>query len=171
MRATILCPGPSLARAPRQDIYSADITIGVNRAATAFEVDWWAFFDACIYLNNRPIGAPNIYTSAISQRAIGDLKAPELMIGDTLMEFFPIRLGWTMYTATASLILAAHLGAKRIDVYGADWTADAEDFDGVYPDGAARSAFRFARESEVWLATTTHLESLGITTKRITLNG
>lgn len=58
--------------------------------------------------------------------------------------------------AGMSAITALHvcklLGATEIDVYGADWQADAPDYDGKTLIGTVRSHDRFRREEKAWNA-------------------
>ncbi len=175
MTAVLLCPGPSLAKVLQRTAYGSDLLIGVNRAATGFELDWWCFGDASTYENNWYIGNPNVCTSAVAVQRLRDEEAskpfnpPELLTFCELAERIPNDIGWVVFSATSALVLAAYLGAKQIEVYGADWTVDGADFDGRMPDGAIRGAERWTSEANVWRDTVTKLETLGVTTTKVTV--
>ena len=63
-------------------------------------------------------------------------------------------------------VLAHYLGAKRVDVYGADWT-DEPDFDGVSVTGNRRDAERWRQERDIWHKLTAHLAERGTVVERI----
>lgn len=75
---------------------------------------------------------------------------------------------WRSFSATAALIVAAHLGAKVIDVYGADWT-NQPDFDGKSINLAPheRAPERWKEERQIWDAVGGYLTSQGISVNRI----
>lgn len=168
MHVTVLCPGPSLVRS----FTGFDgLTIGVNRAAIAYGCDWWAALDSPLILDPActPAGSPSLFTSRetaarlarnLRHWAYGATVAEDVFPGESLPG------NWTLFTAPAALILAAHLGATRIDVYGADWT-DAADFDGVRPT-SDRSPVRWAREIPIWAAV---VEWLGVRGTRVETHG
>lgn len=175
MNAALLCPGPSLAQAAVRDIYLSDVLLGVNRSVTTFECDWWVFLDWQILIGNemypptKPIGRPRIFTTQTAhehaERHGGADRMRYPLIVEDIWKSYP-QNGWTIYSATAALILAAHVGAKSIDVYGADWKPDAPDFDGLQTSHN-RGEGRWESERAIWDTTCAHLETLGISVRRI----
>src|SRR6185312_11619556 len=65
MTARLLCPGPSLASYTWGDFPPADLTVGVNRAATFFPCDVWACGDPPLIQQQQEhvIGTPDLLTS------------------------------------------------------------------------------------------------------------
>lgn len=72
-------------------------------------------------------------------------------------------LKWGLFSATAGLYLARQLGARTVNVYGADWT-DEPDFDGVAMEGNRRNQERWGEERRIWHDL---IEHLGLTVHRI----
>lgn len=163
MTAALFCPGPSLATldAPPK----ADLTIGVNRAACGFPCHWWAALDLPLIerIHSDVIGAPRLFTCRATLASLErrGLTFPAAIVAEDLRG--PER--WSLYTAPAALVLAAHLGARLIDVYGADWATDAPDFDGAAA-GENRSAARFQREREIWDRIVASLANAGVAVTR-----
>jgi hypothetical protein len=149
LNIAVLCPGPGLAgfleRAPRHDQY-----IAVNRAAEAFAADWWCFGDAVAFDKFTPISQPSIFTCRGAWDRIENREAlakhETWRLWDEIGTTCPPRTGWTRYSLPAALVLAEHLGAARITVYGADWNGDA-DWDGLAADN---------RNDERWTAERRH---------------
>lgn len=144
MYAAVLCPGPSLARTwPGDRPY--DLRIGVNRAAVAFQCDYAAVLDSPLLraIGRAFRGDPRLLTRGAHRPKYSTRPGPDV---ESLP--CPVRQ-WDLFTATAALVLAAQLGAELIDVYGADWTPNAPDFDGVNV-AERRTAERFEKEREVW---------------------
>jgi hypothetical protein len=74
--------------------------------------------------------------------------------------------GYDHWTVTASIALAAHLGADRVDVYGADWTNE-PDFDGYRPTEMYRTLERWARERAAWSRLEQWLTARDVTVRRV----
>jgi hypothetical protein len=153
MHAIILCPGPSLAT---YAAHSADLVIGVNRAALAHECNVWATLDYPMIRDNadKLLGRPNLLTRRqtlidIARRPARLQRFAEVRMVDDLDDFCPPTLGYGRFSSAAALIYAAERGATQIDVYGADWAGTA-DFDGVNA-GENRGAARWQAEAELWL--------------------
>lgn len=74
---------------------------------------------------------------------------------------------WRSFSATAALIVAAHLGGKTIDVYGADWT-DEPDFDGksINLNPHERNEARWKTERQIWVAVVNYLATEGVEVNR-----
>jgi hypothetical protein len=163
--AVILCPGPSLADVP-QDL-TADIVIGVNRACEFRECTWRVALDPNRF-NDLPLGNPRLFTLATTVlwlKAEGKPIPADVLTIDDIWRDYP-QCGWNIYSATSALILAAHVGATSIDVYGADWKPDAPDFDNVQTS-TNRTVARFESERQIWEATVEYLASRGVTVRRI----
>lgn len=140
MNAVLLCPGPSLA-----NLYSVpkcDLSIAVNRACLRFDADWGAILD-CTLLKEIAIRPPKLLTRR--EHWPRYTQSPGLAVEDTGC---PIAR-YDLFTAPAALALAGYLGATTIDVYGADWTDEA-DFDGVRASETRRDAERWAMEIPIW---------------------
>lgn len=176
MTTAILCPGPSLKNYAASDFCGR--VVGVNRAALGFACDWWVCLDLPLLCETAAHvkGCPNLFTARDSYAALSresSLWAGRfpLLAEDLFVFLHPSesKICWTHYTATAALILAAHLGATSIKVYGADWT-DAPDFDGIRVEGANRTAERWAREQEIWGKVTGWLVTRGIVVDRVNGN-
>jgi hypothetical protein len=167
--AVIVCPGPSAVELT--DLPKADFTLGVNRAVVAHTFDFWCFNDGEIFLKTRPLGTPRVFTTKLGQQHVkihggGDrLARHDVTLVEDIWGKFPEN-GWTIYTATGALALAAHLGAQEVDVYGADWKPGAPDFDGVQTS-TNRGQDRWDTEGQIWESMTKHLLGLGITVRRI----
>lgn len=159
MRVALLCCGPSLGRTwpPARNRY--DAVIAVNRAAL-LGCDYWACLDSPML------------------RRFDDLvpAKPRLLTRAEYRPRFSSRAGWTVeqlaercpvpkfadYSATAGLVLAGHIGATAVDVFGADWTPEPPA-----PFAENRSAERFAREREIWDAVVKWLGERGVTVERV----
>lgn len=161
MQICILCPGPSLADLTTPP--TADLTIGVNRAVLKFACDWWAALDYQTFTRDTPLGNPRLFTRA-------EYRHKTARTGIDAEDLFGLlpreKVNWPLYTSTASLLLAAYLGAKQIDVYGADWTLNSGDFDGVTPGDSRRNEHRWAVEMVIWSRLTNWLDEHGTTVKR-----
>ena len=150
MDVGILCPGPSLSGFLKTPV-GHDLIIGVNRAATAYRCDWWVFGDPEAYREFTPIGSPRIGTLARSFEAIGPIEATVI---DRLAIECPGEIRWQQFSLTAAMVLAQHLGAARIVVYGADWRGTL-DWDGTaapvrHKDRWASEAHRY-EQVKTWL--------------------
>jgi hypothetical protein len=162
MKALLLCPGPSLAGF---DDSTPGYRVGVNRAAVGYRCDTWAALDYPTIRDQQAtvIGSPLLFTRRQTWLDVrGQLRLREIRLVEDLA--CPVK-GWDLLTATTSLVLLADMGAKTIDVYGADWAPDALDFDGK-GGGENRSAERFARERETWTALCEWLAGRGVTVTR-----
>lgn len=119
----ILCSGPSL----RDFIASPephDVFVGVNRAVEAHACDWWAFNDSATLGYFEPIGLPRIFTSKACELRIEDKERYGRFdhtyfheIGTTCRS----DPGWDRFSMTCAMVLAEHLGASQITIYGCDW--------------------------------------------------
>lgn len=166
MTAIVLSPGPSLSRVTRHDL-TGDVTIGVNRAVHALPCDWWAFGDDRMY-RTYPAGYPlKISTNDESKR--------RLNLTDCLTwESIPLDVPqWRLFSFTAAIVTAWHLGASTIRIYGCDW-AGVSDYDGhqyQFKDESAavtRQPDRWERERNIYDAVVAELVKRDVKVERIT---
>ena len=157
MRATLLCPGPSLGKTFPPGRNGYELIVGVNRAAQYTPCDWWAALDGDFvrsqHRNN--LGTPKLLSREYvlfaedSHEWLIDLENSltlEVVASDTPA----VRIGRVgQFTAPAALLLCGYLGATSIDVYGAD-LAGTTDFDGHAPPDAWRTDERWRREQTIW---------------------
>ena len=151
MNATLLCPGPSLAK------YSPDKrsgwVVGVNRAAILHECDVWAATDLPLIKHTMPLGTPTLLTIDATRDSLHRRGKPWpwLVITHTGIAGETVtnkQHPWTRYTATAALQYLKWIGATRVDVYGADWSGTL-DWDGASA-GERRTDERWAEERAIW---------------------
>jgi hypothetical protein len=165
MNAALLCPGPSLART--FDDAFAGLRVGVNRAATAYRCDWFAALDYPTIrdYHAQVLGEPKLLTRSQTWVDVHrQCRFDSATIAEDLVSPVPSR---ELLTATAALVLLGSLGVQAVNVYGADWTPDAPDFDGK-ATGENRSAERFVREAVQWGQIVEWMNGRGISVKRIT---
>lgn len=157
----VLCPGPSLAKCPPLD---AEVTIGVNRAAAFCSCDVWAALDSPLIHSrgHEIIGRPTLFTRRQSFDSLarhgdgwGDASRAVCYAEDLSC---PVAR-WDLYTMTAALVLAKHMGAATVNVYGCDWT-DAPDWDGTAA-GENRAETRWELERSIYAAVVDWLDGCG----------
>jgi hypothetical protein len=157
LKAVILNPGPSLAKL--ESVPPCDLSIAVNRAAIAFPVQVWAAMDyPTIKRHNASvIGSPSLFTR---KQTWDDTKNkwPRNLFKLAEDIAFPVQT-WALVTMTCSIMLAAHLGATTIQLFGCDQTGTA-DFDGAEA-GEDRTETRWQRERSVLEEMTVWLGSRG----------
>jgi len=140
MTATVLCPGESI----KAYVPNGGLVIGVNRAVIAHRCEWWAASDYPL-IRDYDAGYPiKLFTNKDTKIARPE-RFTEVLFKESLPDFSP---EWATYTATSALVLAAHLGAKRIDVYGVDWEG-VVDWDGHQYSWTGNEAWR-TRGGENW---------------------
>lgn len=174
MRIAILCPGPSLLRWSEFD---EEILIGVNRAPAILEpagirCHWWVFSDWKLLVPEPGIQKQPSYRTRVlmgdsvephaQQRSLF-LPASYTLYRD-LYDICPYK-PWTIYTVTASMMLAKWLGAAEINCYGCDHTNE-PDADGVNLDGNKRDADRWKEEGVIRSKVIEWLVSEGVTVNR-----
>lgn len=148
MKAIVLCPGPSLSQYTPQP---AAVTIGVNRAVLFQKCDWLASSDYP-FLRDYEFGYPvKLFTNQDTKLHRAQTRFTEVLHKEALFHKYPpAETSWTLLTATSALILAAHLGATQIDVYGADWKGT-QDWDG-HEYGANQKDYKdFIGNPAVWV--------------------
>ena len=164
MTVTLLCPGPSLSRFPG----TKNLTIAVNRAClnkqvgpsyattlgkvSGFRCDWWACSDYPMIRDYEALCRPALFTNGNTRTDITGKFSylfSEILAKEELYEDFnQHKIPWTLYTATSALVLAAHLGATEIEVWGADFTGVA-DWDGHEYQWQGNEAWR-TRGGDKW---------------------
>lgn len=164
----ILCPGPSLASflaAPTQH----ELFIGVNRAASAWPCQWWAFNDAEVFGWFRPTGRPKIFTSNESFKRIEDKRRADHFrwtFYPAINTTCPSDPGWTNFSMTVAMVLAEYLGARAITIYGCDWEG-ADDWDGPADYRHYRQEYRWKNEIHKVGHVIRWLESRGVSVERV----
>lgn len=171
MNAALLCPGPSLARVTADDLIGHPIIAGVNRAIHAFRCNWWIACDWHAVADHRPSYTPRLFTCDASlatlrrQGAWVDEYQP--LTFESLHEHCPASLSWGTFSAPAGLVLLWHLGATRIDVFGADWAVNAPDWDAFNDPHNRRDANRWEHEGAIWGRVVEWLNERGVSVERI----
>jgi hypothetical protein len=181
MKVAILCPGPSI-RFFRGGAYSQ--LIGVNRAVLLYRCDWWAVSDRQIIFQAFDDGIdyqPKIFTRSDNKKHMAasgrpvvreyfnqchkkwyedpDLKPRFQNVGEH-------KCNWPLFTATAAIVLAKRLGAKQIDIYGADMRGT-RDFDGFEGEGYNRTEDRWDTERTILNRLTAWMADHGTTIRRV----
>jgi hypothetical protein len=136
------------------------VSIAVNRAAVRFACDWWVALDFQTLLRELPVGNPQLLTRQAYRPKYADRSGIDI---ESLCA--PDSNLFGQFSATAALVLSHHLGAGSIDVYGADWTAEA-DFDGCTPAGSCRDESRWLNERRIWDAICKWLHVRNVSVKR-----
>ena len=161
MDVAILCPGPSFTEFLRDPV-DHDLYLGVNRAAEAFACDWWVFNDVEAFTLWSPKRTPRIFTSHESWSRIIQT-APRQRVDEFLWLCHPqinttcrVDTNWSQFTMCSAMVLAEHLGATVVNIYGCDWDGTL-DFTGS--PGTVRHSDRWRNEQHVhghvahWLCT------------------
>lgn len=168
-RAAVLCPGPSLAswlpRLRGGGEGEFDLVVAVNRTAKEWPADYWAILDAESFTDVTPVGTPELVIPEKQYKRLTRL-VPD--VGERfnvhLREALacpPRSTFWHQWSATLAVVMAWNVGARRIEVFGADLAGTA-DFDGVTLERHDRDARRWRRERGAWLLTSTWLRSDGV---------
>lgn len=180
MIAAVLTPGPSLSRISSVDLSAYDVTWAVNTAIKLVRADWLAAGDPEAV--KRSIGPfrprLGLLTMGTTAKEIENCPTWSGIRIATWSDVPTIDeherrgrpLSWSIQTA---LCHAAHLGARRIDLYGCDlyrpdfdpWqTVDAAGY-----QGEDRNRQRWERERRDIELTTSILAEAGATVQRIDL--
>jgi hypothetical protein len=170
MKAAVLCPGPSAYTFPGRDGY--DMVIGVNRAAGLAPCDYWVMLDGVqVWKISAPVGRPKIICGHPSHldlwRNIPEAREHGWFDIQECIQTLPeAPITWAVFSATAAIVTAIHLGAKSVDIWGADMKG-IEDFDGLNMPGMyARSEMRWQKEARILHELTEHFAAKGITIQR-----
>lgn len=147
MRAAILAPGPSFAGFLKQPS-SPDVCIGVNRAASAYPCDYWVAADRVAVDAFPAIGTPILFVPRVLPKKMTDEKrriVSVFMYWEDLSPSSPIPLLGNVFSLIAAVVLAVHLKAKSLDLYGCDWEGTL-DWDGSESIDENRCPDRWAKE-------------------------
>lgn len=175
----IISNGPGADKFPGSAGFNA--VIGVNWAwiELGFNVDWWAFVDFRTYQMFTPWGNPAICTKRaqvqkIQDRLVGSRHeyVTKLLADNRLFctdELEPPKLPaglieWDSKSGPLALVLARHLGATRMKVYGAGMAGTTDHAGRV---GTGRTDKRWGRERRLWEALEASFKSEGITVERV----
>jgi hypothetical protein len=167
--ASVLSPGPSLARVTARDLEDTTI-FGVNRAAERFRCDWRVFGDDRMYTTYPIDYSPKLATCAESKRRLGLV---DCLTYEELFPQYPPNALWMIYTCNAALVIAASQGAKVIRLYGCD-RKGIEDFDGHKYTFAGEEAHltrtpkRWENEARMFDSTVAMLAEKQVKVERIT---
>lgn len=168
LRVAILSAGPSLTQTFDPDAHHT-VRIGVNAAVEAYECEWWAAGDLEAYRAITPIGRPGLYTKSTTLAQM-ETKLPRILDGRPTLAWKTAAEGlgklpatWSVYSAPAALVLAVHLRAASVDVYGADMNGDC-DYAGRFCRN--RNEERWANERNIWNQVRRWAESLGVPVRR-----
>lgn len=123
--------------------------------------DWWSCGDLLTFGRIYPglSYAPLIWTHTETMQQITARFG--WMDGDTYRRCEEQPNRWSMYSATAALMLAKKLGAKVVECFGCDMSGEA-NWDGTLEPTANRSPERWTCERVVWEKTRNVLEEAGI---------
>jgi hypothetical protein len=175
-RIAILCSGPSV-RAFLAAPIAYDAVIGVNRMASVWPCDWWACRDRGTFLGYQPLGRPRIFTSDDTWRWLTEEEPGQATIERAagydwtawrdVSTSCPAVPQWKQGGFMNALILAEWLGAKTIQIHGADWEGS-DDFDGPPSVGGTRPHYRWPGERAKYAAVSGWLtETRGIRVTRV----
>jgi hypothetical protein len=160
MRAALLSCGPSLSAFTTRDAF--DVVIAVNKAVTlpGAGVTWWSVGDVLTVGRLYPTlpYAPLIWTHTETMRQV--IGRFGWVDGKTYHRD-EINARWSMFSATAGLMLAKELGAERVECFGCDMTGE-QNWDGTEEPTANRTEQRWERERVIWEKTRNLVEEFGV---------
>jgi hypothetical protein len=101
----------------------------------------------------NPLGTPTLFTISATRDSLVRHRRPWpwLVITHCGIAGGVVENGrhpWTRYSATAALFYLAWIGAKRVDVWGCDWSGQ-DDWDGNNTE-QTRTPARWDEEQEIW---------------------
>jgi hypothetical protein len=168
VECTILCTGPSLAHYLEAPVEQPNCSIGVNQAVEARACDWWCFSDPEAFDWFNPLGHPRIFTSRacldiITRRA--DIPRFDWTFHADIGTEAHSDWAWPNYSLTCALVLAEHLGARTVEIYGCDWSGD-RYFDGQPARRTHDMRYRWKNEQHKYGMVTDWMARKGIEVKR-----
>lgn len=159
MRVALLSAGKTL-RLYDPSAARYDCRVGVNTAAVEYECDWWSVGDhrPCALLPAIGKDRLRLFTMRAELDAAETIGASidrsRVKYWDELNATCAVQ-NWSEFSATAGLVLCAHLGARSIDCYGCDMVGK-EDYRGdvcVADRPAVRDEEnRWPKERAIWNA-------------------
>ena len=169
----ILCPGPSLSGFIAAPV-THDVYIGVNLAAQGFPCVWWVFNDWQAFAEMPPLGRPRLFTSnAVASRL--QLDNPPVTTEWDWLTFeesetsCPSDPGWRYFSMTCAMVLAEHLGAGAVTIYGCDWRGPVY-FDGSTPRRGTFHDYRWGNEEHKYGHVAAWLGRCGVGVTRVRAN-
>jgi len=151
MNIALISCGPSASAFSASD-HEGPI-IAVSRKATQIRADIWAVFDVPVLLQSQTnvIGNPRLFTI---HETLASLQHRQSKWANRAIvaESFECSVDhWHLFTAPACLVLAAAMGATRIDAWGVDMSGDGDSTGGAAgnPD-VVRTESRWNRERAIW---------------------
>jgi hypothetical protein len=171
LRAAVLCPAPSLSRFEDTDAH--DLCIGVNRAAGAMRCDYWVALDVHTAGITTPRGEPvvvnkpNIHRQMCGEFPYVSQLAHLSVEGLRLRRPGSEKINWQRFGLTVAVVLAAELGAARVDCFGVDWCGQS-DFDGFRHIRNRRTESRWQRERQLYHQVVAALAERGVLVRRMT---
>ena len=176
MEAAIYCPGPSLDWALAQPRRDSRLTIAVNRAAERVVADYWAMLDPVTWeitgrLASSPavVCAPSCWRELVARQPEAEALGwafPDAKLAESLAPL----ARWRTKSMTVAMVLAATLGAKRIDLWGVDLEGEA-DFDGRSYGCQRRDPARWTAERSLLNQVARNLADHAVPVRRITPGG
>jgi hypothetical protein len=139
------------------------LVVGVNRAARVYGCDWWSIGDAEAFAEVEPVGSPHIWTHVDTLHRIRREHPVRSTRHDSALYRRDERLPWTIFSATAALMLAVELRVKRVDCFGVDMVGEC-DWDGTRR--GVRGEDRWTRERRAWSLAVNKLNDAGIAVVR-----
>lgn len=173
-RVAILSCGRSLQRS-NPPLGDYDSVLGVNYAVESFPADWWVWGDVKPFITWKPVSSPSgVFTSDGEWERLCGLhpeRAASLVDGRSLLTWQAVTIPefinekWRVYTVTAALALAWHIGAREIDVYGHDMSGTVDCRGADKP--SIRQPKRWEQERAIWNLLAARLERDGIAVRRV----
>jgi hypothetical protein len=166
MKAVIFAPGPGLSAFPTDT--PRDVTLGINRAVNAVPCDYAVILDHEAWPKVQPKGKP-IWVCLFIQHDEGIEKgnqSADYPWVDIQSIRFPRPILWSVYSTTAAIAMACHLGATEIETWGVDWNG-CTDWDGKYSSELGRSEDRWRCERAMCHVIATMAEARGCTVRRM----
>ena len=181
MRVAIISNGPSASLFNDAEWNGYKTVIAVNEAASLWRCQWWVLIDWSAFQRITPLGSPVLFTRVSTPGLVKDNAKADAVARMSRMlwqghvfchEHMPrpwLPEGtppWNTYSGTAALILAWHLRAEAIDVYGADMGGES-DCVGTVKSGMRRKE-RWTHERRIWEGIMAMFAGQGIEVRRIT---
>lgn len=165
MRFALLSAGPSLRRADPAAWAGATV-IAVNTAAALHPCTWWSCGDdEAIEKIVNPIGVPHIWTMDVSHDRV-QAHDPDRHARHRWLTWQSVQIGQPFhaydYSAPAAIVLAVHLGATKLDIFGVDMAGETDCYGTHWP---GRGADRWAKERPIWRDTIAWAARQGVSIK------
>lgn len=168
MNIALVSCGPSASAFSASD-HEGPI-IAVSRKAKEVRADIWACFDLPVVLQIQAdvIGSPRMFTIYNTFESL-QRRQSKWCNRAMLAESFECPVPqWALFTAPACLVLAAAMGATRIECWGVDMSGDGDSTGGATgnPD-VVRTEARWERERAIWAGVEAWVKGKGVEVRRI----